>query len=128
MKNLFFIRIPSTCICFTLIILVTLLNNLLYDADVPLFPLTLLGWIIICQIIDWLFSFINFKNYLQYCVTESIVLYISSLAIAYLFKWISFTLRNLISFTIIFLIVDILIFWYFKHHQKLLAEEINAML
>lgn len=128
MKNLFFIRIPSTCICFTLIILVTLLNNLLYGADVPLFPLTLLGWIIICQIIDWLFSFMNFKNYLQYCVTESIVLYISSLAIAYLFKWISFTLRNLISFTIIFLIVDILIFWYFKHRQKLLAKEINAML
>lgn len=128
MKNLFFIRIPSTCICFTLIILVTLLNNLLYGADVSLFPLTLLGWIIICQTIDWLFSFINFKNYLQYCVTESIVLYISSLIIAYLFRWISFTIRNLISFTIIFLIVDILIFWYFKHRQKLLAEEINAML
>lgn len=128
MKNLFFIRIPSTCICFTLIILATLLNNLFYGADIPLFPLILFGWLIICQTIDWLLSFVNFKNYLQYCLTESIIFYIGSLSIAYLFNWISFTSRNLISFTLIFLIVDIFIFWYFKYRQKLLAEEINAML
>ena len=128
MKNLFFVRIPSTCICFTLIILATALNNLFYGAEVPLFPIVLFVWILVCQAIDWLFSFINFKSWLQYCLTESIVLYAGSLAVALLFHWISFSAYHLVSFTVIFSIVDIAVFRYFKHRQKLLAEEINEML
>lgn len=128
MKNLLFTRIPSTCICFTLTTLFTVLINLLYDSSVSNFPLILFCWIIVCQIIDWLLSFINFKSWFRYCITESVLLYTGSLTIALLLDWMHLNIDSFISFTLIFIIVDAFIFWYFRHRQKMLAEEINSML
>lgn len=128
MKNLLFIRIPSACICFTLITLATVFINLLSGSPVSSFPLILFGWIIACQIIDWMLSFINFKSWFRYCITESFFLYAGSLTVALLFDWMPLKAESFISFTLIFIIVDAFIFWYFRRRQKLLAEEINAML
>lgn len=128
MKNLLFVRIPSTCICFTLITLATVSINLLSGSPVSDFPLILFGWIIVCQIIDWMLSFINFKNWLHYCITESVFLYAGSLTVALLFNWMTLQAVSLITFTFIFIVVDIFIFWYFRHRQKMLAEEINSLL
>lgn len=129
MKNLFSVRIPSICICFTLITLANALLNLFYgNTSLSLFSLELFGWIVICQVIDWLLGHIDFKSWLAYCLTESTILYLGTLAVSLLFHWFAPNIRNFISFTLIFLVVDSFIFWYFKRRQELLAKEINGML
>ena len=128
MKKLLFIRIPSACICFTAVILGTVVSNFLFDAKTSLFPLCLFCWIILCQGIDWLISLIPFKKWISYCLTESIILYICSLVFALLVDWISWTATSIGVFTVIFLGVDALIFLYFRHRQKLMADEINSLL
>ena len=65
MKQFFFARIPSICICFTGIMLSSLAVNLLSGWPVSPFPFQVLGWIVACQGIDWLLSFLNFKSWLH---------------------------------------------------------------
>lgn len=128
MKNLLFVRIPSACICFTIIILAGTLSNLFNGTKAWPFPLYLFGWILVCEGIDWLISLIDFKSWLWYCVTESLILYVVSLAVALMLHWISWEPVSVLIFTLIFGVADSFIFWYFWRRGKLLAEEINTLL
>lgn len=128
MKHLFWNRIPSVCLCFTLIILCSVVVNMAYGVQTSGFPVVMFGWILICQVIDWLISFINFKRWWRYWLTESMILYMASFAVGAVLRWFVLEPVGILTFTVIFLVVDALIFWYFHYRQKLVAEEINAYL
>lgn len=128
MKKLLFVRIPSICICFTLITLGNVILDLLCGRNVSLFLPVLFVWLAACQLIDQLFGYIDFKKWSHYCITESVVLYLLSLLVFRLFFWDGFSVSALISFTIIFLITDVCVFWYFYRRQQIQAEEINSLI
>ena len=127
MKHLLFTRLPSTCISFTIIILAASLINLFHSSFFA-FPIQLFCIILGCQAIDWLLSYVPFKSYLQYCLTESAILYAGTLTAALLLDWISWKPASIVFFTLIFLVASSFLFWYFKRRQKLLADEINHLL
>ena len=128
MKHLLWNRIPSTCICFTLIILSSFLVNTAYDTETSRFPIVMFGWILVCQVIDWAVSFINFKSWLRYCLTESLILYAASFVVGATLRWFALEAEAILTFTVIFVVVDVLIFWYFRYRQKLVSDEINSYL
>nr|WP_317399654.1 hypothetical protein [uncultured Gemmiger sp.] len=128
MKHLFWNRIPSVCICFTLIILSSVLVNVVYGVETSVFPIVVFGWIVICQAIDWLISFLNFKSWWTYCLTESLILYTASFAVGTSLHWFALEPAGILTFTAIFMVVDALLFWYFRYRQKLMADEINMYL
>lgn len=128
MKHLFWNRIPSICICFTLIVLSSFLVNTVYGVETSSFPVVMFVWILICQVIDWLVSFINFKSWWGYCLTESLILYAASFAVGVVLRWFALESAGILTFTAIFVVVDMLVFWYFRYRQKLVADEINAYL
>ena len=128
MKQFLFVRIPSICICFTALMLCSVGVNLLSGWSVSPFPFQVLGWIVACQIIDWLLCHLEFKSWLQYYLVESSILYVSTLAVALLFRWTAATVQSIVVFSILFLAVDSFVFWYFYRRQRLLAQELNQLL
>lgn len=128
MKNLISTRIPSTCICFTLIVIGSMVFNLLQGDDSLLPFLILFAWLIVCQLIDLLISKIEFRKWSHYCITESVILYLLSLFFFRLFVWKSMDISIWVSFTVIFLITDGFIFWYFHKRQEIQATEINELI
>ena len=128
MKNLLFTRIPSICICFTLIVIGNWGLNLLWGGDVSLFLPVLFVWLVACQFIDLIISKIEFRKWSHYCITESAVLYLLSLFVFRLFIWDSMDISGLVSFTVIFLVTDGFVFWYFHRRQEMQAKEINQLI
>lgn len=128
MKNLLFNSIPSICICFTLIVIGNWGLNLLRGDDVSLFLPVLFVWLTVCQLIDLIISKIEFRKWSHYCITESAVLYLLSLFIFRLFIWDGINIPILISFTVIFLVTDGFVFWYFRKRQEMQAKEINQLI
>lgn len=128
MKNLLFNCIPSICICFTLIVIGNWGLNLLWGDDVSLFLPVLFLWLTVCQLIDLIISKIEFRKWSHYCITESAVLYLLSLFVFRLFIWDGINIPILISFTVIFLVTDGFVFWYFRKRQEMQAKEINQLI
>lgn len=128
MKNLLFNCIPSICICFTLIVIGNWGLNLLWGDDVSLFLPVLFVWLTVCQLIDLIISKIEFRKWSHYCITESAVLYLLSLFVFRLLIWDGINIPILISFTVIFLITDGFVFWYFRKRQEMQAKEINQLI
>lgn len=128
MKNILFNRIPSVCICFTLIVIGNWGFNLLWGYKVSPFLLILFVWLIACQIIDLLISKIEFRKWGYYCITESVVLYLLSLLFFRLLFWESMDISILTGFTVIFLITDVFVLWYFRKRQEIQAKEINLLI
>ena len=128
MKNLLFTRIPSICICFTLIVIGDWGLNLLWGDGVSLFLPVLFVWLAACQFIDLIISKVEFRKWSHYCITESAVLYLLSLFVYRLFIWDSMDILTLVSFTVIFLVTDGFVFWYFHRRQEIQAEEINQLI
>lgn len=128
MKNLLFNCIPSICICFTLIVIGNWGLNLLWGDDVSLFLPVLFVWLAVCQLIDLIISKIEFRKWSHYCITESAVLYLLSLFVFRLFIWDGINIPILISFTVIFLVTDGFVFWYFRKRQEMQAKEINQLI
>ena len=81
-----------------------------------------------CPVIDWLDSFINFKSWLGYCLTESLILYAASFVAGVVLRWFTLEPAGILVFTAIFAVGDALFFVYCLYRQKLVADEINAYL
>lgn len=128
LKQFFLARIPSTCICFTCIILGSLVTNLLSGWPVSPFPFQLLGWIVVCQGIDWMLSHLEFKRWLHYCLVEGAIFYAVSLPVALVFRWATGTVQGIAAYSLIFLAVYGLLCGYFRRRQQLLAQELNRLL
>lgn len=128
MKRFLFSRIPSICICFTGIMLSSLVVNLLSGWPISPFPFQVLGWLVACQGIDWLLSYLDFKSRLHYCLVEAAILYAISLPVALVFHWASCTVPSIVAYSLIFLAVYGFLCWYFRRRQQLLAQELNQLL
>lgn len=128
MKNLLWNRIPSICICFTLIVLANWGLDLLWGYEVSPFLLVLFVWLVACQFIDTLIGRIEFRKWSHHCIAESVVLYLLSLFVSRMFFWKGMDVSIFVSFTVIFLITDGFIFWYFRKRQEIQAEEINELI
>ena len=128
MKNLLWNWIPSTCICFTLIVLANWGLDLLWGNEVSPFLLVLFVWLVACQLIDTLIGRIEFRKRSHYCIAESVVLYLLSLFISRMFFWKGMDVSIFVAFTVIFLFTDGFIFWYFRKRQEIQAEEINELI
>ena len=128
MKNILFTRIQSTCICFTLIVLGNWGFNLLCANETSFFCLIVFVWLIVCQFIDFLISKIEFRKWSHYCIAESAVFYLLSLLFFRLFVWDGMDASIWITFTVIFLVTDGFIFWYFRKRQEIQAQEINELI
>lgn len=128
LKQFFFARMPSICICFTGILMGSLVANLLSGWPVSPFPFQVLGWIVVCQGIDWLLSYLDFKSWLHYCLVEASTFYALSLPVALVFHWTTGTVQGIVVYSLIFLAVYFLLVWYFRRRQQLLAQELNQLL
>ncbi len=130
MKEIFNIRIPSLCICFTLVVLLDLLYSSLFCEGFAgakgFFLIFLLC--VLCQLADLAVSRLNFRRWLHYCLAESALFYVLCLAFCALVFWNGLTLQQVASFSAVFLLVDISVFFYFRKRQQLTAEEINDLL
>lgn len=131
MKNIISIRIPSICICFTLVTIANSALNILNSKGTDMYSVSILlifAWLVLCQLIDAAICRIDFKKWIHYCITESLILYLATLVFCRIFYWHSFTVRQLIMYTVVFAFVDIFIFSYFRKRQEMRADEINRLL
>lgn len=131
MKNFLAVRIPSVCICFTLLLLANSALNLLCGNDTKGYDYTVLILfliILLCQAVDIALERVEFRTWRQYCITESLILYVVTLVISRIFFWPSFSVRQLITFTLIFLFIVTAVFSYFRKLHTIQAEEINALI
>ena len=110
MKDIISIRIPSICICFTLVTVANSALNLLHSGGTDMYAISILlifVWLVLCQLIDAAICRIDFKKWIHYCITESLILYLATLVFCRVFYWHSFTVRQLIMYTVVFAFVDI---------------------
>ena len=131
MNKLLSVRIPSICICFTLITIANSALQVLYSRGLDGYTASVLYlflWLILCQLIDAAVCRIEFRKWSHYCLTESLLLYLSTLVFCRVFYWDSLTIRQLATYTAVFLLVDISIITYFRKRQAMRAEEINELL
>ena len=128
MKNFLTVRVPSTCICFTLLLLANAALNLLSGIDTEGYDFTVLVLflsILLCQGVDIALDHVEWR---QYCITESLILYVVNLAVFRIIFWHSLSARQLIIFTLIFLVIVTAVFSYFRKLQRMQADEINALI
>ena len=131
MKNFLTVRVPSVCICFTLLLLANAIVNLLGGIDTKGYDYTVLVLfliILLCQAVDLALDHVEFRTWRQYCITESLILYVVTLIMFRIFFWPSFSARQLIIFTAIFLLIVTAVFSYFRKLQRMQAAEINALI
>ena len=131
MKNFLTVRVPSVCICFTLLLLANAVLNLLSGIDTEGYDFTVLVLfliILLCQAVDIALDHVEFRTWRQYCITESLILYVVTLTMSRIFFWPSFSARQLIIFTAIFLFIVTAVFSYFRKLQRMQADEINALI
>ena len=131
MKNFLTVRVPSTCICFTLLLLANAALNLLSGIDTEGYDFTVLVLfliILLCQGVDIALDHVEFRTWKQYCITESLILYVVNLAVFRIIFWQSFSARQLIIFTLIFLVIVTAVFSYFRKLQRMQVDEINALI
>lgn len=65
MKDIISIRIPSICICFTLVTVANSALNLLHSGGTDMYAVSILlifVWLVLCQLIDAAICRIDFKN------------------------------------------------------------------
>ena len=131
MKNFLTVRVPSVCICFTLLLLANAVLNLLSSIGTEGYDFTVLVLfliILLCQAVDIALDHVEFRTWRQYCITESLILYVVTLTMSRIFFWPSFSARQLIIFTAIFLLIVTAVFSYFRKLQRMQADEINALI
>ena len=130
MKQILNTRIPSLCICFTLVILLNLLYTGFFHGGLSQAkgPLLLFLLCLLCQLVDEAVSRINFRKWLHYCIAESAVLYVVCLVFCAVFFWKGVSLRQAAAFSAFFFLIDSAVFFYFRKRQQLNVQEINALL
>lgn len=129
MKRLFN-YIPAISITFTLTILFCASYNLLTGSMATSNKgiLELFFLIVGTLLIDFLFSYTNFKNYKAYCLSQFLATYVFYIVYSYIFHIFGSGLSNLVTFSIVFTVIYYLIYAYFSKARKLEAEKINKKL
>lgn len=126
----FFNRFNSIAFIFSLAIIFIVIDHLIagHNFISTATILQTLIFVTITNLIDFAFSYTNFKSYKKQLLCEFIILYCFYLFSCYIFKWFSFTLPSFIEGSLIFIVVYLLVFLYYYRRQKLEADEINKKL
>ena len=132
MKKLFINVIPQTSLFFTALILITAIYNIIRNSPEKLLFINLLiiiggGFLLNCveyYILPSVWQASAKKGLFFSCLTW----YVGIGALMHFTGWVSFSLPNLIAFTVDFIIVYFLITWYNIYRLKMDAEEINRYL
>lgn len=125
------VRIPSTCIVFTLTILCSCIWNItrgIYLNGFVFFVLEFFVFLVIMQAISIFIGRLNFKKYRYYFLTEMLIYYAAMLLFAYIGHWFSFEAGNLLVTTVCFWAIGAYVHHYFYSVNKAEAEEINKLL
>ena len=125
------IRIPSTCMVFTLTILSSCIWNMargIYLDGFVFFVLEFFGFLVVTQIVSDFIGRLNFKKYMHYFFAEMLIIYAAMLLFAYIGHWFSFEAGNLAITTVIFWAIGAYVHHHFRSMQKAEAEEINKLL
>lgn len=128
MKKIQKIYLPGTAMAFMLTILLTAVIDLLngtYNYDSYVFEL--FGFLAAVEAIDYLISFINFKKYIHYFVSELVIIYVFMLGAGYIFHWYDFS-SSMVTVTVIFLLIYSFIHWHFYKLFKQEAAYINELI
>ncbi len=130
MKQILKIYIPSACITFTMTVIFTCILNLFqgYTAMNNTWFLQLLGFILVIDVIDFAFGYVNFKSYRVYFITELILTYAVMLLFGYFGYWFVFTAQKILTVTVLFLVIYSCIQSYFRRMSHMQADEINKLL
>lgn len=122
--------VSRATLTFTLAAVFTALYNL--TADHPqgnyLFLIELLGFIVCLEVIDYALSYVPFPTRIIYLCAESALMYICFLIFGFFGHWFGFTTKNLVIFTITFLVMFLLLHKYDHFLLKSEATDINNKL
>lgn len=126
----FFNYIPSISITFTLVIIISSINNLIsgYTAMSNKGILEIFVMILVIHIVVIAVSYINFKTYKQAYICSLLATYICFLLLSFVFNLFTFTLNHVVTFSLIFLLIFYLIDLYYKRESQIEADKINKKL
>ena len=135
MKNTIYKYISSTCVLYTAVMLFnSLFHCFLADSQSEhniFWQSTLLFLFAICviQLISFGINRWDFKSNVTYHIVNYLSTFISSFLIFYFTGIIiSFSMTSLISYTISYTIICVLLYCQFRQNYELQADEINKML
>lgn len=131
MYKLFKNYIPSLCISFTFVIIYATLYNLLngfYKNGFLLFIVEVFVYLVIVMFIDYFISLIDFKNYRNYFIVETILLYPITIGTFMIGHWLTLQTNNIIWISFIYIIGIRLVHYYFYILSQKQAHEINDLI
>jgi len=131
MKKFRKVYLPSLAITFMLASLISAIFNIQAGNNQNgyfTFIFQLLGYLICIEIIDYLLSKVNFKNYITYFITGGVIYYAIFMGCGYIFHWFGFQITNIIYMTMMFVAVCGFIQYHFYRLFQQEAKEINEIL
>jgi hypothetical protein len=132
MNKLIRTYIPSISITFTCSIIASAIINISNGNDMNgyfRFIFQFMIFLIASVIIDFLICKTPIANfYSTYLLVELIVLYSLFMTTSYFLSWFNFRLENIVTFTIIYLIIYIIIQFYFYKYYQQEANYINQLI
>lgn len=130
MKEKIMARLPFIFAYYSIITTITCTYNLLlgYTLMENRWFLELLAFLIVFTILDHVISFINFRSYVACTLMEIVAAYSLFLIFSYFFGWISFTPQNLLSATLLFLLITAVGIAYMNYRYKLRTKELNDLI
>lgn len=132
MKNLLKNIIPQTGLFTMAVILISAIYNIIENAPSKPFYLTLLaimgGAFLLNCVEYYLLHSVWQRSAKAGLIFSCLIWYIGVASLLFFSGWISFSVPNLIAFTVDFLIVYFLITWYNIYRLRMDAEEINRYL
>ncbi|BCJ95807.1 hypothetical protein acsn021_33760 [Anaerocolumna cellulosilytica] len=123
--------LPGICIGFTFSVLFSAIYNIVtHNSNEGYFLsiLQLFGFLIVINGMDYLLSYIDFRSYKTYFITELILGYALFMATAFVFHWFSFHYKNLIIMTTAYVAIYTFIHSYFNMLEKERAAYINRLI
>lgn len=124
------VYISRAAVAFTTVLIFTALFNLV-QGNVQgdyIFPLELLGFIAVIEIIDYVMAKFQFKFQATYFASIFILMYLCFLAFSYFGNWFRFTIGHFFLFSMVFVILFWLLHLYYRFALKSDAADINNKL
>ena len=130
MKEKIMERLPFIFCYYTIIILVTCIYNLSIGntlIEIAWF-VELFAFLVVFTVLEYFLNRIDFKNFWTCAIAETGFAYLLFLIFAYCFNWVTFTPAQLISATILFVVIAVLGIAYMNYRHKLRTRELNELL
>nr|WP_288824861.1 hypothetical protein [uncultured Clostridium sp.] len=123
--------IPAISMCFTVIILMAGIINLVTEERQNffiVFSFEVAGYLTLTCILDELIGRFDYKTYLGHFLTETVFLYPITMFFAVRFKWIGINTISIVLCSAVYFLVMAANHLYFYYMEKSNAEEINQLL